>query len=150
MRIQKLPGYNTLQGRFSAQYSPDRLFLAEQFTLGGQGTIRGFEPAKIGGDSGFLTSIELNTSPLFPTETVFGQKVGDTIKFAFFGDYGSVFTSKQRADEKGRDSLWSLGAGARLYLGRHFSCRLDWAVPAIDDHLDMKKSMTYIQATLSF
>jgi hemolysin activation/secretion protein len=150
MRIQKLPGYNHLILRASGQYSPDRLFLAEKFNLGGEGTIRGINPATLSGDSGLLTSAEFVTSPLFGNRTIFNQKVGDTLKFAFFTDYGKVVTTDRQATDLPDSDRWSVGAGARLYAGKHFTCKLDWAAPWRDGSFSAKHSFTYIQATISF
>ena len=149
MRIQKLPGYNYFILRAAGQYSSDRLFVAEQFLLGGEGTVRGFSPAQISGDSGYSVSGELVTSPLFPEKTIFKQKVGDTIKFALFADYGGVYINNADSSEKHFDSLTSVGAGVRLFAGKYFSAKLDWAQP-VSGHIAVNRSYIYVQAGLSF
>ncbi|MFZ4859533.1 MAG: ShlB/FhaC/HecB family hemolysin secretion/activation protein [Desulfuromonadaceae bacterium] len=152
MRIQKLPGYNQLNARISGQYSPEKLFLAEQFILGGVGTVRGFDPSKIGGDSGFLTTLELLSSPLFPESYILKQKVGNSFKLAFFADYGYVFRNNpdKSTGLKNSDYLLSLGSGIRLFGWNIFSAKLDWAVPYENSKFDIKNSMTNIQAGFSF
>jgi hemolysin activation/secretion protein len=149
LRIQKLPGYNLLIIRGSAQYSPDRLFVAEQFLLGGEGTVRGYNPAKFSGDSGYNISLELATSPFFADRTIFKQKVGDTIKLALFADNGGVFTTDTQVNEPGSDNVTGVGAGIRLYGGQFFSFKLDWAVP-MSGKISAKSSKTYLQASLTF
>lgn len=153
MRIQKISGYySNLTARVSGQYSPNRLFLSEQFSIGGVGTIRGFDPATLSGDSGLLGSLELASSPLFPNTVipVINQRIEDTIKFALFTDYGAVFPTDPQASEVTWDHLWSVGVGARLYVGRYFTCKFDWAAPSHNGGLNGKLSKYYIQATLSF
>ena len=66
VRVQKLPGYTHLIARGSFQYSPDRLFSAERLQLGGEGSVRGVNPAAASGDSGYVLSLELVASPFFP------------------------------------------------------------------------------------
>ena len=150
MRIQKLPGYNHIILRGGAQYSPDRLLVPEQFLIGGDGTVRGYTPAAVGGDSGYYLSAELAVSPIFPEATIFKQKVGDTIKFAMFVDHGGAFVTDATAGERDADYLTGLGAGVRLYGGQFFSFKLDWAVPSKNGGYEARNGRTTFVATLSF
>jgi len=149
-RYQQLPGYNSLILRGSGQLSADRLFVVEQFSLGGIGSVRGFDSSTYDGDSGYTVSAELQTSPFFPEKTLFGRRIGDTIKLAFFGDHGGGFRNDPEPGESRDEYLSSLGAGLRLYVGNSFSARLDWAVPKQDDKFDAKKAETYVSAAVSF
>lgn len=151
LRIQKLPGYNQLTLKGAAQYSWDRLFIAEQFLIGGYGTVRGFQPAALAGDSGYNISLELTSSPLFPEKTLFGQRIGDTFKVALFLDHGWVRNNRAQtgAGEIRSEGLVGVGAGFRLYLGRYFFFKLDWATPVVGD-VPVDHSWTYLQASLNF
>lgn len=153
MRLQKLPGYNYLTAKGSFQYSPDRLFSAERMQLGGEGSVRGFKPASVSGDSAYFTSLELLLSPLYPEAEVFGQKVGNTLKFALFTDYGGVINTSPRPSEISSAKLSSIGAGLRLYGGSTLYCKLDWALPGEDggySGFKVDNSLIYFQTVVSF
>ena len=150
IRLQKLQGYNHLYLRASGQFSEDNLFVAEQFMLGGAGSVRGFSPASQSGDSGYFGSAELHLSPIYPETKVFNQKIGDTIKLVLFADHGGVYRNNAQPGENKNDYLTSIGAGLRLYAGKHFSVRYDYAVPRINDHFNSKNSENYLQAVFSF
>ncbi len=150
IRLQKLPGYNHLYLRASGQFSEDNLFVAEQFMLGGAGSVRGFSPASQSGDSGYFGSAELHLSPIYPETKVFNQKIGDTIKLVLFADHGGVYRNNVQPGENKNDYLTSIGAGLRLYAGKHFSVRYDYAVPKINGNFNSKNSENYLQAVFSF
>jgi len=142
--------FSSAIGGLDALLSADRLFVVEQFSLGGIGSVRGFDSSTYDGDSGYTVSAELQTSPFFPEKTLFGRRIGDTIKLAFFGDHGGGFRNDPEPGESRDEYLSSLGAGLRLYVGNSFSARLDWAVPKQDDKFDAKKAETYVSAAVSF
>lgn len=153
MRIQKLPGYNHLIARGSFQYSADRLFSAERMQIGGEGSVRGVDPAAISGDSGYFTSLELVLSPFSPETLIFNQKIGNTIKFALFTDWGGTTNTSPRPSETSSSSVSSVGAGLRLYGDNRYAFKLDWAVPSPQGSyksFDMDESRVYVQATVSF
>ncbi|MCX5810337.1 MAG: BamA/TamA family outer membrane protein [Proteobacteria bacterium] len=150
IRIQKLPGYNHLILRASGQYSSDPLFLAEQFMLGGTGSVRGFNPAEATGDIGYTGSIEIAVSPIFPESTVFNQKIGDTIKFAFFADTGYVRRNSPLPGENQQTYMTGIGGGVRLYAGKVLSLKLDYGIPKVDSTFETRESVTYVQGIISF
>lgn len=150
IRLQRITDYNHLILRASGQASGDELFSAEQFGIGGVGTVRGFKPFLYSGDSGYVLSAELHMSPLFPEKKIFNRKVGETIKLVLFTDHGGVYRNNVQPGENKDDYLTAIGAGIRLYEGKRFSMRLDWAVPRIDGKFNSNNSETYVQATVSF
>ena len=149
-RAQKLPGYNHIMVKASGQYSTDNLFVAEQFMLGGASGVRGFRPSSLSGDSGYLLSAELHLSPIYPEARVMNQKIGDMIKFVLFADHGGVYKNNVQPGEDKDDYQTSIGAGLRLYYGKYFTMRLDWAVPEIEGAFNAKDAETYLLMTLSF
>lgn len=150
IRVQKLPGYNHLMLKASGQISDDALFVAEQFYIGGAGSVRGFRPSSQSGDSGYLVSAELHLSPIYPEAKIFNQNLGDTIKLVLFADHGGVYKNNVQPGENKDDYLTAIGAGLRLYYSRNFSARLDWAVPEINGNFNAENSETYLQAVVSF
>jgi hemolysin activation/secretion protein len=150
VRVQKLPLYGYLALKGSAQLSADELFVAEQFTIGGMGSVRGFRPSLHSGDNGYNLTAEFTLSPFFAETKVLGQKIGDTIKLALFADHGGVYRNKPQPGEDKDNFLTSLGAGLRLYAGKHLSFRIDYAVPEMKRKFNSKNSETYMQATVAF
>jgi hemolysin activation/secretion protein len=150
LRIQKLPGYNHILLRATGQYSDDLLFVAEQYMIGGAGSVRGFNPAERIGDIGYTLTAEAVLSPFFPEKTIFNQKIGDTIKFALFVDHGYVRRNSPLPGDIHQAYLTGIGAGIRLYAGNIFSLKLDYGIPKEDSTFETRKSVTYLQAMISF
>jgi hemolysin activation/secretion protein len=153
MRLQKLPAYSHLIARGSIQYSPERLFSVERMQLGGVGSVRGVNPGKASGDSGYFFSAELAGSPFYPETPIFNQKMSDTLKFALFSDYGGVINTSPRPDEMTSATLANIGIGLRIYVGTNTSFKLDWAVPSSRGgyaHLRLTDSQVFVQALVSF
>lgn len=151
IRIQRLTQYNHLIIKASGQYSAEPLFVAEQYTIGGAGSIRGFAPSAYSGDSGYTATIELQTSPILPDTIIFNnQKLGDTIKLAIFADNGAVQRNDRQPGEAEDDYLTSIGVGIRIYAGKTISARLDQAWPEKNGKYNNKNAETYLQMTASF
>lgn len=150
VRMQKLPGYNYLMLKASGQYSDNKLYGAEQFSIGGFGSVRGFGPSSKSGDMGYAMTAELSLSPFFADQEIYKQKIGDTIKFAFFGDYGKVKWNNPLVGQDEYSQLGSIGAGIRLFAGKTVSVRVDYAVPYLEGKFDNSGAKTYLQATVSF
>jgi len=149
-RIQMLPGNSFLTLRGEGQLSADRLFVVEQFSLGGMGSVRGFDASCCNGDSGYFVSAELQTAPFFPEKRLFGRRIGDMFKLAFFGDHGGVFLNDPEPGESRNDYLSSLGSGLRLSAGNSFAVRLDWAVPRKNDRFNARHAEIYVSAAWTF
>jgi len=103
-----------LRGDFvkSIQTLPD----SEKFNLGGPDSVRGFRPAELRGDNGYLAQLELRRN--FATGSVPGV-------VRLYGDAGQV----ENNAFPGSDELRSLGAGLSLFFKRHLTAKLDYAVP---------------------
>lgn len=150
MRLQEINNNNKFILSASGQASGVELFSAEQFSIGGMGTVRGFKPSLHSGDSGYALTAELHTSPLSPEKRIFKQKLNETIKFVLFADHAGVYRHKTQPGEDKNDHLTSIGAGIRLYAGRRFTAMMDWAVPEIDRNCKVNNAETYLQIVMSF
>lgn len=149
-RIQKLPGPHYMILKGSGQISGDNLFVAEQFFIGGINTVRGFSSASRGGDQGYCVSAEFHLSPIYPEAEIFNRTFGDMFRFVLFADHGGVFKNDALPGEDEDEFLTSIGAGFRLYAGKHFFVRLDYAVPRIDGSFDTGDAEIYGQAAFLF
>jgi hemolysin activation/secretion protein len=97
-----------LQARAVMQWSGDAMVPAEQFGIGGAGTVRGYEERELTGDRGGFVSLEL-TTPALGGDTVPG------LQLSVFADAGKVVTLDGAQCLAGRSGceLASVGVGAR-------------------------------------
>jgi len=103
----------------------DPLVDSEKFSIGGQGSVRGFPSSEIRGDSGYLMNLELRRR--FNLD----GKLPGSVR-AFF-DHGRVFRKIPIAGEEKQENLSSLGIGVTLVPTKNFSVDLEYARPT-DDH----------------
>ena len=116
--------------RLNGQYSPDKLFAAEQMQLGGPYTLRGFQPAEIIGDYGFSGTIEYRT-PL-PLLNKIWPWLDDRLRIAAFYDFGWV-DSHSHIDYP-KKFLHSAGVGGYLNLTDWLVAQVGVGFPLIDDY----------------
>jgi hemolysin activation/secretion protein len=101
---QNLWPNGSVKGLVTGQYSPNTLLASDLFSLGGYGSVRGFQPAETTGESGIQYSVELD-------QTVFRQTDWSVLVGAWT-DGGHVwnFLPGSVTDS----SLYSAGLGAEL------------------------------------
>ena len=87
-RAQRLFARSMGVVRVSGQYSPNRLFAAEQFQLGGPYTLRGYQPAELIGDYGVSGTVEYRFP--IPFLNRLSQKIDERIRLAVFYDWGLI------------------------------------------------------------
>ena len=120
---QNLWTNGSIKGLLTGQYGADTLLASDLFSIGGYGSVRGFQPAQSTGNSGLQTSIELD-------QTVWHNGMWSIAVGPWF-DGGWVWNSVPGAAID--SSLYSLGLGAELHTGittiGDTSVRFDWAHP---------------------
>lgn len=89
----------------SGQYSGETLIPGEQFGLGGERSIRGFEERTVSGDSGLQLNLEVWSPP-------FRQLPG--LRFLAFVDVGHKIIEEPVDPQRRSDTLSSAGVGARF------------------------------------
>ena len=163
---QELPVGLQLFGKIQAQLSNQPLVSSEEFSGGGQSTVRGYLEAEAVGDNGAFATIELRSPSLFslwkrqdapkvpadksdakPVET---NKIGEW-RIYVFGDAGGLTLYDPLSGQQSRYALSSVGAGTSLSLWDHFSGTLDAGYPlnsqshtqAHDLHLTFRASLNY-------
>jgi len=123
----------SLRGRLAGQYAMQPLVPAEQFALGGAGTVRGYLESSAFGDRGLLASIELRTrSAPLPGLAAF------TAQWLGFYDHGVATIVEPLPEQRVSYTLASGGVGVRVRWGRTASATLDLAralrdLPTQDD-----------------
>ena len=124
--LQRLNPNWLMIARSALQISDRPLVSAEQFGLGGVGSVRGYRTDQVLADNGWVLSLELQT-PI-----VNWPEQNSTVTLATFVDYGLAWNQDGQAlSIEGRD-LAAIGAGLIWDIDNRFNVRLDWAVPIID------------------
>jgi hemolysin activation/secretion protein len=124
------PVFNpTLLLRTDLQLAGDSLLSREQFSLGGQATVRGYRQDALLGDSGLFASAEVR----LPVAHV--PEVEGTLQIAPFIDFGKVWNANGNNPEP--QNLMGIGVGLLWQMGDKFTARLDWGIPLVD--IDSRK-----------
>lgn len=161
-RVQALEGFDridhelqnrwTLFTRVVTQVSEDPLVSAEQFALGGNATVRGYQEQACMGDDGIFGSLELR-SPIYAgfVRRVFGgDSLQDRLQFVGFWDMGMVHRQDTVALEDDRQDLMSVGLGLRFAYSKHMLLTLDWGVPLTSVTDDDDSSMAHLRLNFTF
>jgi len=121
-----------------AQYASTPLIGAEQYGLGGHGTIRGYVEREFMGDSGASGTIEFRT-PIglgwIDRTNPNAYQSNDRLQFVYFVDLGYFMLEDGTANKDGQrendsEFIYSVGVGLR-YSWKDFVFRFDWGVPLV-------------------
>lgn len=125
---QKLPRDWSVHAKLSGQLAHDPLVSAEQFTIGGVDSVRGYLESQALGDKGISGSLELRTPPLmkFIKDFVYKGYIKELYVFTFI-DAGHVTTIKPANNPEPSTELLSTGLGLKLKLSQGFFTNLDYA-----------------------
>lgn len=121
MRIQNLNAQFRWAGRAMGQLALNPLVAAEQFSLGGPYTVRGFPQGELLADSAYVLSSEFRFSPL--------EDDPQTLELLAFVDHGRGYLKQPQAGEFASRSLTGAGVGLRWNLNRDVQARLDLGFP---------------------
>lgn len=124
--------------RLNGQYSPDKLFAAEQMQLGGPYTLRGYQPAEIIGDYGFAGTVEYRT-PIPLLDKVWPW-LDDRLRLAAFYDFGWV-DSNSHIDYPA-NFLHSVGFGAYFNFTDWLAAQIGVGFP-LEDHYQHNTARFY-------
>ena len=122
--------------RADAQYASTPLIGAEQYGLGGHGTVRGYVEREFMGDSGASGTIEFRT-PIglgwLDRSGTSAAQASDRLQLVYFVDLG-WYTLESSVGSRDDESefLYSVGLGLR-YSWDDFVLRFDWGVPLAKD-----------------
>jgi len=113
----------------------ERLVPAKMTTFGGMYSVRGYKESRIVADGGILASVQYEYD-LVKRDAAQGQAaltLGDyelrkLAPLAFF-DYGKAKMEDKVAGETGSEELYSIGVGALVELGEHFSGAVYYGYP---------------------
>jgi hemolysin activation/secretion protein len=116
--------------RSDLQLSSEPLLPIEQFTLGGDATVRGYRQDTLLTDNGFFASAEVR----LPVARL--PKVQGTLQVAPFIDFGTGWNTDR--ENPGPNTLVGVGFGILWQMGEKFDARLDWGIPLV--HVDYPDS----------
>lgn len=123
-RVQDFGNGWSLQNALSFQYTRDEnLTSSEQFLIGGEGTVRGYQTGLFSGDKGLTASVELHhplpQPPVAPVRT----------SGFLFLDYGAAQPFRPVGSSRGTDTLASYGWGVNANINDRTSVRLTLGLP---------------------
>ena len=119
-RLQRLPQGFTAVLSGLGQWSAARLLATEQFGLGGEDSVRGYDDRLLNGDDGISGQLELRT----PSRHFLGRVPDQTQALAFV-DGGRDWQNDARPNET-EGTLLSAGLGVRLQVGTHGTFKADY------------------------
>ena len=130
-RVQRLFSRSMGIVRVNGQYSPNKLFAAEQMQLGGPYTLRGYQPAEIIGDYGVSGTLEYRTPVPFLDRM--WPWLDDRLRFAVFYDWGWIGTNNN-AYSYPSSFLHSVGFGGYLSLTDWITAQVGVGFPFGNDY----------------
>ncbi len=130
-RVQRLFSRSMGVVRVSGQYSPNKLFAAEQMQLGGPYTLRGYQPAELIGDYGVSGTIEYRTP--FPFLGKISPWLDDRLRFAVFYDWGYIGENGS-AYNYPESFLHSVGFGTYMSLSDWITAQVGVGFPFGNDY----------------
>jgi len=123
-RLQNLPAGFQAYAKTQFQFADQPLINSEQFSVGGQDTVRGYLESEALGDNAIIGSLEIRTPPI----TLLGPKVSDWRVFAF-SEGGQASISQPLPQQQAIFDLASAGFGTRIELVNHLNGSIDFALP---------------------
>lgn len=125
-RVQNLPDNWQVKFDIDAQLASGPLVPAEQYSLGGMDSIRGYYDYEQSADQGWNTRLEL----ISPAWLKFADDEG--VRALLFWDRGELRLIKPLATEIPKVQMGSYGLGLRLDNSKGLTARLDLAFPIFD------------------
>ncbi|TAE54735.1 MAG: ShlB/FhaC/HecB family hemolysin secretion/activation protein [Nostocales cyanobacterium] len=115
----------TLLLRSDIQISDRPLLALEQFSAGGQQSVRGYRQDSLLADNGLFASAEIRTPilkvPQWQTK----------LELSPFFDIGTVWNDSSSDIKIDQQTLSSLGLGLSLSVAQNFNARFDWGIPLV-------------------
>ena len=127
-----LPGGLQVLAKVQGQISNHPLINSEQYSAGGQSTVRGYLESAALGDNGVVGTLELR-SPSFIGAKKEGSKSQDNEWRVYaFVEGATLSLNDPLPEQTSHFNLASVGIGTHLKLREHFNGSLDVSMPLID------------------
>ena len=150
--VRASAGFSTLMGAWSfsaqwnGQWTEDALVAAEQFGIGGEGSIRGFNGRVASADLGHRLGLELQSPGKALPVGAIGPLTGTLVLFA---EAGEVRRNLAQASEKVRTTLSAGGLGLRLAWRERLLLRADAGAVARGEAL-AQRGDTFVHLSASY
>jgi hemolysin activation/secretion protein len=125
-RVTYLPTGFLLNTTASGQVSDSRLFVSEQFGLGGFNTVRGYDYREVNGDEGYLINVEIRSPALDSQDLLSKLKFGVETQLLAFWDFGYSRLNKPDLAETTDVYLASYGLGLRATVTDYVQTSVDY------------------------
>ncbi len=151
-RLQRIWGPLSLYVRAAGQWASTDLVAAEQFFLGGVGTVRGYALAQFAGDNGYALTGEVRlAAPVFSDTVAFlGRTWGDILQLHGFVDTGWAWLGQPLPDEPKSQQLTSVGGGLTVSVADNFLLNVEYARPVGPRSSDGRENVVYFRAVKFF
>ncbi len=153
-RYQKFIGESFILLRGSAQMVSDSLPTAEQFSMGGADSVRGYPESDFLGDYGFTGTAEIRIPPPFIgswKDPITKRPIKDYTQLLAFVDLGKTWTKQPQPGEKKDDFIVGTGFGVRINVKDGLDFRMDVGFPVGGSNpSDNSNVATYVQAIAKF
>ncbi len=121
--VRSLGQDSLLMLKSSTQLADQALLSAEQFSIGGFGSVRGYRQDELLTDNGLFASAEAR----FPVLRI--PEWGGTVQVTPFTDFGTGWN--HGGQELETNTLASVGVGLLWQQSNRFTARLDWGIPLV-------------------
>jgi len=122
---QDLPAGLQLFAKVQGQRANEPLVSSEEYSGGGQETVRGYLESETVGDNGGFGTLELRSPSILH---FLGERNGEW-RFYAFSDAGGVTLINPLPEQQSKFALSSIGIGSRLVVADHLSGSCDVAYP---------------------
>ncbi len=116
----------TLFLRTDIQLAAVALVTLEQFSIGGQLSVRGYRQDILLADNGVFASAEIR----FPILRI--PDWNSMLMLSSFFDFGTVWNSENSNIKRNKSTLYSVGVGLRFNIGENFNARVDYGIPLVN------------------
>jgi hemolysin activation/secretion protein len=130
-RTQPLPYGFQIFGKAQGQIANEPLVNSEQFSGGGQDTVRGYLESEVLGDNAILGSLELRTPSLATLMPASIAPKIDDWRFFTWAEGGQLNILDPLSEQQSVFNLASIGVGTRIKLVNHLNGMVDLAVPLV-------------------
>ncbi len=139
-RVQEFGEGWSVHNTVAFQYTRDEnLTSSEQFLIGGEGSVRGYQTGLFSGDKGLIASVELHhplpQAPVAPIRT----------SGFLFLDYGAVEPFRPPESTRGSDTMASYGWGLNANINQNISARVTLGLPIRDRPQEPRGYYVHVQ-----
>jgi hemolysin activation/secretion protein len=151
-RLQQVWGPVSVYVKAAGQVANTDLVAAEQFFIGGVGTVRGYALAQFAGDSGYAVTGEVRlAAPGFSdVPAFFGKTWGEILELYAFVDHGGAWLRQPQPDERRSQFLTGVGAGVSVGVAQNFLVNVEYARPVGPPSTDGRDNVVYFRLVKFF